>query len=140
MVAIAVSFGHGDEPVIMYWNVEVVTPAPGVNIFPESIPPLPVNLVQVPPGCSPEIIVNKSIGAVELLQTAVLPSAPAFAAGTTVTVWVAVPVQPLASETVTVKVVFEIIFEKVAFCALPLLFDHKYVEKPVPAFKVIDPP
>ena len=82
------SFGQGEEPVISYWNVEVVVPAAGVNmpVAATNIPPVPVNLVHTPPACSPIIRLNRSIAATELSQTEVEPSAPAFACGVIFTV------------------------------------------------------
>jgi hypothetical protein len=42
------------------------------------VPPTPVVLNQVPPSCSPVIKEYKSIGVVEVLQTVITPSNPAF--------------------------------------------------------------
>ncbi len=81
IVAILVSFGHGDVPVLMYLNVLVVAPAAGVNVFPLNVPPVPVNLVHAPPVCSPVMIVNKSITVVLLSQILTLPSVPALTCG-----------------------------------------------------------
>ena len=77
-VATLVSFGHGAVPVRIYLNVLVVAPTAGVKVLPLNVPPVPVNLVQVPPVCSPVIILNKFIAVVLLSHTLVLPSVPAL--------------------------------------------------------------
>ena len=41
------------------------------------VPPVPVDLTQVPPVCSPVIKLNKSIGVILVSQTTVPPSIPA---------------------------------------------------------------
>ena len=100
--------GQGAVPVIKYRKVDVVAPAAGVKV-PEpalNVPPVPVNCVQVPPVCSPVIKLNKFIAVVELSQTEVLPSVPAFACGLTVIVkFLLAPVHPpFAGVTVMVAV------------------------------------
>ena len=81
IVAILVSFGHGDVPVLIYLNVLVVAPGDGVYVFPLNVPPVPVNLVHAPPVCSPVMIVNKSIAVALLSQILTLPSVPAITCG-----------------------------------------------------------
>src|SRR6187549_2844613 len=87
-VATDTSLGHGATPVTVYWKVELVAPAAGVNV-PDpatNVPPVPVNLIQVPPACSPVIKLYRFIAVVELSHTVVLPSVPAFACGVIFTV------------------------------------------------------
>lgn len=58
-----------------------IAPADGVKVpFTASkLPPDPMDLVQVPPSCSPVIKLNKLIVAVLLLQTIIgVPSTPAL--------------------------------------------------------------
>jgi hypothetical protein len=87
-VATDASLGQGDVPVTKYWKVDVVAPGAGVKV-PEAatnVPPVPVNLDQVPPLCSPVIKLYRSIGVIEFSQTVVLPSVPAFACAVMFTV------------------------------------------------------
>ena len=79
-VAIDSSSAQGGNAAIRYLKVDVVAPAFGVNVpvAATNVPPVPVNLDHTPPGCSPVIKLNKSIGA-KLSHTEVPPSAPAFA-------------------------------------------------------------
>ena len=64
--------------------------APAVNVkvpvLALNVPPVPVNLVQVPPACSPVIIKSNGISEKSLAHKAKLPSVPAFACGVMVTV------------------------------------------------------
>ncbi len=71
----------------------VKVPAPALNV-----PPEPLARVQVPPVCSPVIKSLRSIVAVELSQTEMKPSAPAFTALLIFTVAILVSLgQPLAA-------------------------------------------
>ena len=87
-VTTLVSFEHGAVPVIIYWKVDVVAPAVGINVPAAAlnVPPVPVNLVHTPPACSPVIRFAKVMVAVLLSHTLVLPSVPALACGVIVTV------------------------------------------------------
>jgi hypothetical protein len=87
-VATLTSFEQGEVPVTVYWKVLVVAPAVGVNVPAPAlnVPPLPVNLVHVPPASSPVINENKSTDDPLVSQTDVEPSVPALDASTTVTV------------------------------------------------------
>ena len=81
IVATLVSFEHGAVPVMIYLNVLVVAPTDGVKVLPLNVPPVPVNLVHVPPVSSPVMIENKSIAVVLLSQILILPSVPAITCG-----------------------------------------------------------
>jgi hypothetical protein len=80
IVATLESFIHGSIPVTVYVNVDVVAPTEGIYVpaTASKVPPVPVDLTQVPPGCSPVIKLNKSTAVVLVSQTTVLPSTPAF--------------------------------------------------------------
>ncbi|ESU21147.1 hypothetical protein FEDK69T_26090 [Flavobacterium enshiense DK69] len=82
-VATLTSLIHGAIAVKLYWNVLVVVPGAGtkVPVAALNVPPVPVNLVHVPPACSPVIKPNKSIDAVLESQIVVAPSVPAFGCG-----------------------------------------------------------
>ncbi|ESU21148.1 hypothetical protein FEDK69T_26100 [Flavobacterium enshiense DK69] len=82
-VATLTSLTHGAVPVIKYWKVLLVVPGAGTKVPAATlnVPPVPVNLVQVPPVCSPVIKPNKSIDAVLESQIVVAPSAPAICCG-----------------------------------------------------------
>ena len=84
-VATLVSFGQPAK-LTTYLNVLVVAPTAGVKVLPLNVPPVPVNLVHVPPAASPVIIVNKSIPVVLLSHTLTLPFVPADGGVVTVTV------------------------------------------------------
>ena len=62
---------HGAVASISYLKVLEVAPDAGVNVPAAAlkVPPVPVSRVQVPPGCSPVIRVNKLIAVVLLSQT-----------------------------------------------------------------------
>ena len=133
IVAMLVSLGHGLVPNTTYWNVDVVTPAAGVNVDPLKVPPVPVIRVQVPPALSPPINVNKSIAVVELLQIVVLPLVPAVTGGTEVKLTLPVAVHPLLSVTVTVYVpVLVLPATKVGLATDASPPDQTYVYGPVP--------
>ena len=65
---------------IRYSKTLVVAQDTGVNVpaTGSNIPPVPADLVHVPPGCSPVIKENKSIVAKLLSQIVVEPSIPAL--------------------------------------------------------------
>ena len=65
-----------------------MAPAAGVNVPAPAlnVPPLPVNLVHVPPASSPVINENRSTADPLVSQTDVEPSVPAFGADVTLTV------------------------------------------------------
>jgi hypothetical protein len=97
IVASLTSLEHGAVPVTVYWNVLEVAPAAGVKVpAPElKVPPLPVNLDQVPPASSPVINENRSTAEPLVSHTDVEPSIPAFGATCSVTATLAVAsVQP----------------------------------------------
>ena len=91
-VATLTSFEQGEVPVTVYWKVLVVAPAAGVNVPAPAlnVPPLPVNLVHVPPASSLVINENRSTADPLVSQMDVDPSVPAFGAADSLTETVAV--------------------------------------------------
>ena len=80
---------QGADPDKVYVKVEFVAPTAGVYVPARAskTPPVPVPVrVQTPPGCSPEIKLNKFITAELVSQTVVLPSSPASGCPLMVTV------------------------------------------------------
>ncbi len=105
-VATDVSFGHGDVPNTIYLNVLVVVPAKTVKVpAPElKVPPDPVNLLHVPPVCSPVMILYKSITVPEPSHSVSLPSVPADLKGLTFTVTSDVSLGQPGADTIYLKI------------------------------------
>ncbi len=74
-----VSFGHGKVPVTTYRKVEVVVFILVVNVpaAASKLPPVPLNLVQVPPD-NALFKLKRFIVLLALLQTEILPFFPAI--------------------------------------------------------------